>query len=164
MWRVESNQVVMAARLRHTATGEELAVVTTHLKARKGALLSTLRAEQGADILAWLASVLPCPYTPVVLTGDLNAPPTELVIPILTGSSVTPLSSSYDLDTGDWTTWKIRDSGEEKYTLDYVLHGPRLETSRVLAMPEAGEVGEGRLPSLQFPSDHMTLVVDLNIL
>ena len=32
VWRVESNQVVMAARLRSVITNQELCVVTTHLK------------------------------------------------------------------------------------------------------------------------------------
>lgn len=32
VWRVESNQVVMAARLRSIQTNQELCVVTTHLK------------------------------------------------------------------------------------------------------------------------------------
>ena len=32
VWRVESNQVVMAARLQSLETKEELCVVTTHLK------------------------------------------------------------------------------------------------------------------------------------
>ena len=45
-----------------------------------------------------------------------------------------------------------------------MLHSPGLETQAVLAMPEGEEVGPGRLPSTQFPSDHMSLVVDLNIL
>ena len=75
VWRVESNQVdfqfyifeifyvfpfqvAMCAVVRDRVTGQELALVTTHLKARKGALLSTLRAEQGADILAWLAPIV----------------------------------------------------------------------------------------------------------
>ena len=101
---------------------------------------------------------------PLILTGDLNAPPSEPVLPLLTGSAVTPLRSSYASDQGEsWTTWKIRDTGEEKHCLDYVLHSPRLETRRLLTMPEAGQLGPGRLPSLQFPSDHMSLVVDLNI-
>ena len=99
------------------------------LQARKGALLSTLRAEQGADILQWLgANLPPASDVPLILTGDLNAAPSEPVLPLLTGSSVTSLRSSYATDQGAWTTWKIRDTGEEKHSLDYVLHSPRLET------------------------------------
>ena len=38
--------MVILATLRHRATGREICVATTHLKARQGALLSTLRNEQ----------------------------------------------------------------------------------------------------------------------
>ena len=83
-------------------------MVTTHLKARRGALLSTLRAEQGADLLQWLASVVPRPATPLVLTGDLNAPPSEAVVAgVLTRGSRLPLTSAYPLDTLGWSTWKV---------------------------------------------------------
>jgi len=166
VWRVESNQVVLAATLRHKETQQELAVVTTHLKARRGALLSTLRAEQGADLLQWLASVLPRPATPLVLTGDLNAPPSEAVVAgVLTRGSRLPLTSAYPLDTLGWSTWKVRDTGEEKHVLDYILHSPAsVRTLAVLDPPPPEAVGEARLPSLQFPSDHLSLVADLAIL
>ena len=79
--------------------------MTVILQARRGALLSTLRAEQGADLLSWLGSpeLLPPPSpVPLILTGDLNAPPSEPVLPLLTGSSVTPLRSSYATDQASW--------------------------------------------------------------
>ena len=180
-------QVVLAATLRHKETQQELAVVTTHLKARRGALLSTLRAEQGADLLQWLASVLPRPATPLVLTGDLTAPPSEAVVAgVLTRGSRLPLTSAYPLDTLGWSTWKVscdwraaghvtptltliggqvRDTGEEKHVLDYILHSPAsVRTLAVLDPPPPEAVGEARLPSLQFPSDHLSLVADLAIL
>lgn len=47
VWRVQSNQVAIAANLRVRETGRELSVCTTHLKARNGSLLSKLRNEQG---------------------------------------------------------------------------------------------------------------------
>lgn len=47
VWRVQSNQVAIAANLRVLETGREFTVCTTHLKARKGSLLSKLRNEQG---------------------------------------------------------------------------------------------------------------------
>ena len=176
--------MVLAATLRHKETQQELAVVTTHLKARRGALLSTLRAEQGADLLQWLASVLPRPAPPLVLTGDLNAPPSEAVVAgVLPRGSRLPLTSAYPLDTLGWSTWKVscdwraaghvtptltligrqvRDTGEEKHVLDYILHSPAsVRTLAVLDPPPPEAVGEARLPSLQFPSDHLSLVADL---
>ena len=44
----------MCATLRSKVTREEFCVATTHLKARNGALLSTLRNEQGKDIVDFL--------------------------------------------------------------------------------------------------------------
>lgn len=52
-------------------------VITTHLKARVGALLPTLRNEQGKDLLHFVkqrAEDLPC-----IFTGDFNAEPSEPV-------------------------------------------------------------------------------------
>lgn len=174
VWRVESNQVGrnifqaltkyfpnqvgMVATLRHKLTGRELCVVTTHLKARKGALLSTLRAEQGADILTWLTPIVQ--GRPVIITGDFNAQPAEPVFSTMTNNDKLSLRSCYDTQTLEWTTWKIRDTGEEKYVLDYIFHSQGLETVQVLDTPEA--VGEARLPSLQYASDHLSLVADLS--
>ena len=160
VWRVESNQVVMCGVLRHHVTGQEVCVVTTHLKARKGALLSTLRSEQGQDILTWLAPIVQ--GRPVVMTGDFNAPPSEPVVSNVTSNDKLPLRSCYDLDTLGWTTWKIRDTGEEKYILDYMFHSTgNVETVSVLDTPD--NVGEDRFPSLSFPSDHLSLVADLRL-
>lgn len=161
VWRVESNQVVLCAVLRHRTLNTELCVVTTHLKARKGALLSTLRAEQGADIISWLSPVTK--DRPVILTGDFNAPPSEPVYSTITSSPSLPLASAYSLDTLQWTTWKIRDSGEEKYVLDYIFHSPGLRSEAVLETPSPEEVGLNRLPSVVFPSDHLSLVADISI-
>jgi len=147
--------------LRHRLLKTEVCVVTTHLKARKGALLSTLRAEQGADILSWLGPITQ--DRPVIVTGDFNAEPTEPVYSTMTSSDSLPLSSAYNLDSLQWTTWKIRDSGEEKHVLDYIFHSPGLKTTAVLEPPSQEEVGDDRLPSLTFPSDHLSLVADINI-
>jgi endonuclease/exonuclease/phosphatase family metal-dependent hydrolase len=50
-------------------------------------------------------------------------------------------------------------SGEQRQVLDYILHSSALTTASYLAVPE--HVGEERFPSLQFPSDHLSLVADL---
>merc|ERR1712029_232771 len=161
VWRVESNQVGMVATLRHKLTGRELCVVTTHLKARKGALLSTLRAEQGADILTWLTPIVQ--GRPVIITGDFNAQPAEPVFSTMTNNDKLSLRSCYDTQTLEWTTWKIRDTGEEKYVLDYIFHSPELKALRVLETPDEESVGADRLPSLTFPSDHISLVADFTL-
>ena len=68
VWRVQSNQVVLSLNLRVRSTGKEICVATTHLKARSGALLSTLRNEQGKDILDYLNAF--CEERPIIISGD----------------------------------------------------------------------------------------------
>lgn len=77
VWRVQSNQVAVALNLRVHETGREFTVATTHLKARKGALLSKLRNEQGKDLLQFVQSV--AAERPVIMCGDFNAEPIEPV-------------------------------------------------------------------------------------
>ena len=142
--------------LRNKQTGQEICVATTHLKARTGALLATLRHEQGKDLLAWLATVKL--HRPLILTGDFNAEPTEPVVRAVTEE----LASAYP-DTTPFTTWKVRESGEQKSTLDYIFHSKGLEVEATLDMPTEEQVGVDRLPSEAFPSDHLSLVADFSL-
>jgi len=164
VWRVQSNQVVLALNLADRATGARLTVATTHLKARQGALLSTLRNEQGKDMLDWLADR--AAGRPLLLTGDFNADPSEPVFETVTKHPQLRLSSAYDSTEEEdfYTTWKIRETGEQKHVLDYIFHtADRLSPVATLEMPSEAEVGEKRLPSLQFPSDHLSLVADFKL-
>ncbi len=62
-----------------------------------------------------------------------------------------------------YTTWKIRETGEQKYILDYIFHSKSgLKPVGVLEMPKDHEVGENKFPSLAFPSDHLSLVADFH--
>jgi len=161
VWRVQSNQVVLALNLRHRSSGTELTVATTHLKARQGALLSTLRNEQGKDLLNWLSET--AADRPLLLSGDFNADPSEPVYSSMTSHPTLPLDSAYRLDEIEYTTWKIRETGEQKHVLDYIFHSEHLSPTAVLDMPSEEEVGENRFPSLAFPSDHLSLVADFQL-
>ena len=112
---------------------------------------------------------------PVILTGDLNGLPSEQFYSVLTGSSFLPLVSSYRVreenssEGGrmvEYTTWKIREEqGEQKHIIDYILHTPgQLLTINTLDVPGRDQLGEDRLPSPQFPSDHVSLVADIAVL
>jgi len=163
VWKVQSNQVVICLNLKHKKSGKEIAVATTHLKARQGALLSTLRNEQGRDMLDWLAQE--AAGRPLLLSGDFNAEPVEPVYHSVTNHKL-ELRSAYKFDrleSDEYTTWKIRETGEQKYVLDYIFHSESLRPTSVLEMPTEDEVGENRLPSLRFPSDHLTLVADFSL-
>ena len=84
-------QVVLTTTLRSRADPSvRLCVATTHLKARNGALLSTLRNEQGKDIVQFLADNVEAEDedAAVILTGDFNAEPTEPVFTTVTDSKL----------------------------------------------------------------------------
>ena len=88
-------QVLLTTSLRSRSDPSvRLCVATTHLKARNGALLSTLRNEQGKDIVDFLADTIDYEDgdddgdTTVILTGDFNAEPTEPVFATVTGSNL----------------------------------------------------------------------------
>ena len=84
-------QVVLTTTLRsRTDPSVKVCVATTHLKARNGALLSTLRNEQGKDIVQFLADNVEAEDedAAVILTGDFNAEPTEPVFTTVTDSKL----------------------------------------------------------------------------
>ena len=90
VWHVESNQVVLAAVLTSLESNRPVLIATTHLKARNGALLSTLRNEQGKDILDFVSQCatkeedVMGDQIPVVIAGDFNAEPSEPVYETMT--------------------------------------------------------------------------------
>uniref|UniRef100_A0A182NAR4 Nocturnin n=1 Tax=Anopheles dirus TaxID=7168 RepID=A0A182NAR4_9DIPT len=218
VWRVQSNQVAIAAVLRTRDTRQELCVTTTHLKARKGALLSKLRNEQGKDLLYFIDGV--AGNRPVILCGDFNAEPIEPVYSTVLNYKALGLASAYaDLlaatedaqdennqnalntrpgercgsrgsigsahSAGDecglsngvrtkaelsaayeppYTTWKIREEGEVCHTIDYVFYSKdKLAVKNCLMFPSGEEIGVDRTPSFQYPSDHFSLVCDIEL-
>ena len=172
VWGVPSNQVVLSIILRHKESGTEICVATTHLKAKFGTLQASFRNEQGKDVLGWLESIRG--DRPVIIGGDFNGEPSEPFYSTLTENATTPLVSAYNIhgdnenetdqnDTLEYTTWKIRESGEQKHILDYIFHSPQLQTVSTLDMPTEQHIGEDRLPSLQFASDHLSLVADIKL-
>jgi len=170
VWGAKTNQVVLMISLTHKQSRKDVCIATTHLKARRGELLSSIRNEQGKDVLQFLQEMNT--DIPIILTGDFNDEPCDPVYETITGNKMTPLVSAYKIkedkhdvedDILEYTTWKIRETGEEKKVHDYIFHSPQLETVSTLDMPTEDQVGEDRLPSLQFPSDHLSLVVDISI-
>ena len=159
-WQAETNQVVLALILQHRQTGRELCVVTTHLKARKGGLLANIREQQGEDLISWLEEL--SDGRSLILTGDFNADPSETVYQTVTNNKEVKLDSAYDNSILDYTSWKIRDTGEEKQVLDYIFHSADLKTLRTLDVPSEEDLGEERLPSLAYASDHLSLVADIS--
>lgn len=174
IWRVQSNQVALLVNLRVKETNQEICVTTTHLKARKGALLSTLRNEQGKDLLNFINSH--SNNRPTIICGDFNAEPIEPVYSTILMDNQMGLSSAYaDCDSNKnglnsaereppYTSWKIRDEGEICHTIDYIFYTKnKLDVEGVLEFPTGDEIGENRVPSYIYPSDHFSLVCDFRI-
>lgn len=218
VWRVQSNQVAIAARLQLKDSGKEFCVCTTHLKARRGALLAKLRNEQGRDLLRFVKQF--AGDSPLLMCGDFNAEPVEPIYATILSCDLFKLSSAYaDMklernrehqleqqhlaehegegeDVNEWisqsikreppyTTWKIREDGEECHTIDYVFYTPdqlkvispncpivipnilnlllNLQIINCLEFPAGEQIGKNRTPCIQYPSDHFSLVCDFEL-
>lgn len=109
-------------------TGREICVTTTHLKAKNGALLSTLRNEQGKDLLNFVQKH--CGDRPLILSGDFNAEPIEPIYSTILDNPLCLGSAYADCDNTNshlpcverepsYTTWKIRDEGNMFVNLGY---------------------------------------------
>ncbi|XP_063586050.1 nocturnin-like isoform X1 [Penaeus indicus] len=165
VWHVQSNQVAILLILEDETTGREIAVLTTHLKARQGALLSTLRDEQGKDLLGFMD--LHCGNRPTIVSGDFNAEPTEPVYSTMTHES-TGLKSAYAfLNEGKepaYSTWKVREEGDICHNIDYIFYTPNsLTPEGGIDVPTEKDLGPGRAPSLAYPSDHFSLICDFSL-
>ena len=53
---------------------------------------------------------------------------------------------------------------EKKDTIDFIFFDPKtLRSEAVLNLPSAKDLGEGLLPNMIFPSDHMSMVAKLSM-
>ncbi len=136
--------------------GRSLRLATTHLKAKAGH--EEVRAEQVRELLAALADT----EAPLLVGGDFNDVPGSPAHALM-ASHPLGLSSSYaDLASGaepDWTTWKVRATGEARRTIDYLWHSEDLRPVACLSIPADHDIGPTRLPSDRYPSDHLALLV-----
>ncbi|XP_065226016.1 nocturnin isoform X2 [Planococcus citri] len=162
VWTISSNQVAIIIQLHDNWSNKDICVVTTHLKARPGALMSSIRKEQGRALMECVSAY--SDQCPLLICGDFNAEPTEAVYDVMC-SSTSNLGSAYALDGKEpsYTTWKIREEGEQCQTLDYIFYTKnKLRVDAILEFPNDGQIGENRLPSLVYPSDHLSLVCDIS--
>ncbi|KAL2097432.1 hypothetical protein ACEWY4_006639 [Coilia grayii] len=175
---LKTNQVAVVCTLRCRATRQTLCVAVTHLKARSG--WERLRSAQGHDLLSKLKNItqetrrtsmddkVSGMDVPLLVCGDFNAEPSEDVYRRFATSSL-GLDSAYKRLSSDgqteppYTTWKIRPSGESCHTLDYIWFSRQhLCVDAVLDFPTAEQIGPDRLPSYNYPSDHLSLVCDFS--
>ncbi|XP_068445028.1 nocturnin [Clinocottus analis] len=174
--RIPTNQIAVVTMLRCRSTERCVCVAVTHLKARSG--WEWLRSAQGSDFLRQLQNLVqqqtgdpagaPMSDIPLFICGDFNAVPTEEVYrrfitsPLCLDSAYKKLSQD-GLTEPEYTTWKIRPTGECCTTLDYIWYSrDTLRVDKVLDMPTEEQIGPNRLPSFSYPSDHLSLVCDFS--
>lgn len=154
--QAEATQLFMRARLRERASGRSLWIATTHLKAKDG--FEAVRARQAEQ----LAAALQLCAGPVVVGGDFNDVPSSQAYAAMEASGLRSAYAMHDGEEPGWTTWKARADGEKKRAIDFVFVRPT--SLRVVAcqpIPADADMAPERLPSWQYPSDHLSLAVDL---
>ncbi|KAM8939481.1 nocturnin [Pelodytes ibericus] len=163
---LKTNQVAIAETLQCNETGKLLCFAVTHLKARTG--WERFRLAQGSDLLRNLESITQGAKIPLIICGDFNAEPTEEVYKRFASSSLN-LNSAYKVLSEDgeseppYTTWKIRPTGESCNTLDYIWYSQHaLKVNSALGLLTEEQIGPNRLPSFNYPSDHLSLVCDFS--
>ncbi|KAL3879572.1 hypothetical protein ACJMK2_031865 [Sinanodonta woodiana] len=145
----------------------EFCVAVTHLKAKKG--FDEMRFQQGKHLLKYLDKYS---TIPLFICGDFNAEPTEAVYDLFQKSKFGLVSVYTHLNKEGkeppYTTWKIRGefggNKENCKTIDYIWHTKNgINVKSVLAFPSGEAIGENRLPSMTYPSDHLSLACDFQL-
>lgn len=161
--------------LQDRATGAMLLAATTHLKAKAGAECEGVRVLESAQLAMDLRNAMSeSNGTPLalLLCGDFNDDPTSRPVENLLADSQLSLRSALsDLSLPErFTTWKYRTSKdgsicEKRAIIDYVFYAPGAGASALRpvarwAPPTTKEIGPGALPSPQYPSDHLAVLVE----
>eukprot|EP01035_Chromulina_nebulosa_P019583 gene19583-25486_t len=208
----------------------QLVIATTHLKAMKTVVGEKYRVREVLQLLDAVTRVinslqqLSSKPPAVIITGDLNASPTDCATgyPALTYATMKnhslglrsvlnddiprenigvlgklhqtnpqinawppipatapSVSDLVNANPGIWTTWKARfKKGNErimKHCIDYILYSPQTPTPsihskigiraiNVLDLFDDASVSEKLLPSDTYPSDHLAIAADLQII
>ncbi len=146
------SQIAIVADLLQKHSGRRLQVATTHLKAKVGH--EAIRREQVRQLLAAVAS-----DSPVIIAGDFNDIPSSDACALMRAHPLADAHASLLGRDLPWTTWKYQLGEEKKRTIDYIWYTPSaLRPVTCLAIPGGDEVEPERLPSWQYPSDHLSLV------
>ncbi len=164
-----TNQVSIIMQFGVKGASKDLYVATTHLKAKYG--WEDLRHSQGTYLVNYLRDKVA--DQALVVCGDFNGDFTEPVYKSFKDSPLN-LTSTYTLLSPDgaeppYTTWKIRGGkGGEKdvcRAIDYMWYTKNSMTvDSVKMQPTDEEIGENRLPSYRYGSDHLSLAADYTVI
>ena len=185
--------VVGGGELPRDETSEEppLIYLATHLKAKSSQANEVTRHSQVLALLSKvqsMSSVLPS--SRVLICGDFNADPvttkevTAVAVPGVF-DNYPNLRCPYPLEEAVtdyksagkslpqpqpphknlWSTWKRRGDEEVKHWIDYILYDSRsFKATAVLQAPRDEDMSDERLPDRKYPSDHLAIAADLELL
>lgn len=170
----ESNhaQVFVILELRHLVSGKLITVVALHLKSK--VQNSERRSEQTAYILQILKRHLNTEKEiedrSIIICGDFNGEPFEPFYNQVINDKSLKLDDSYvncvDSESKNRlpSTFKIREPhGLISRLIDYIFYTSKsLKLTQYLKLPDLGEIEA--LPNLSYPSDHLSLVCDFEII
>eukprot|EP00092_Neocalanus_flemingeri_P008352 GFUD01009006.1.p1 GENE.GFUD01009006.1~~GFUD01009006.1.p1 ORF type:complete len:302 (+),score=89.01 GFUD01009006.1:133-1038(+) len=166
-----TNSTVLICEVEHLKSGEVITILVTHLKAKESPEFIEERKNQSSDICKLVKEIKIQKKTNIILAGDFNASMEEPAYQLVRKAG---MSSAYESVLGaepEYTTWKVRGQrgsppeSEKKRTIDFVFYDSDvIKPAAVLQVPDEAEIGPGRLPNMEFPSDHMLLVVKFDIL
>lgn len=155
-----TNATVLCCQLEDTKTKENLTVMATHLKAKKG--FESVRVAQTKHLLRIIETEK---QGRLILTGDFNAGLEEPGYEMVRSAGLESVYRKVLTEEPEYTTWKRRGGSggsgpmEKKATIDFIFCTlDTVQPCAVLQVPSMAAIGPGLLPSLTFPSDHMSLV------
>ncbi|XP_063679808.1 nocturnin-like [Bolinopsis microptera] len=153
-----TSTLAFALKLEFVEDNQPLLVVNTHLKG--GPKTEQTRYEACIDLSNFIAEHSG-PQEIVILGADLCESPSQRGYDHLIAKFKDAYSFALEGKHPSFTTWRLRPTGEEKYTNDYIFYDDvKLRVLQALATPPDSTVGEYKLPNRFCGSDHISLVCD----
>lgn len=101
---------------------------------------------------------------PVVLCGDFNDVPKSLIYDLVTKEYTSTYSFYYDTKEEPYTVAKKRTSDEEIRCIDYIFYkSDKLYVKKLLEVPNFRQELPHLLPSIKYPSDHLSIAVEFGL-
>lgn len=169
-----NSQIFIILQLRHKPTNKMITLVCLHLKSKES--YHEKREAQIGEIMKSLKSHLSGSFEdgyqdqPVMLLGDFNGEPFEKFYDLIRNDQNLALTDAYTLPDGSKypTTIKLRETSNKiiKRAIDYIFYTPSvLKLTEYLELPiDNDDLDKNGLPSLNFSSDHLSLVANFKFI
>lgn len=144
----------------------EINVVGLHLASKKTQAGEELRKLQIEQVMGIIKDRFSDKET--IIMGDFNGSWTDnkgvkpLAYPAAIASGYKSMYQEVRGKEPEWTSWKTRNVGELKYTIDFIMHNSSgsIQPKGVLDVMPDSVVGPTGFPSWDYPSDHVAMVAD----